>query len=127
RSRLGAGLMVSFLGATGSALAERPMTGDDASTLEKNGAKLEFGWSGDKDRDGWDAAAGFAPFNNFEAEIGLSREHDDTDSSSGTLHGRGLALKWVPLQSSAGLSAGLKFEFSRERANSVTRTQALTG
>jgi len=103
------------------------MNVDDAGTLEKNGAKIEFGWSGNGDEKGWDAAAGFAPFRNFEAEIGLSRTRDDTESPSGTLHGRGLAFKWVPLQSSTGLSAGLKFEFNRERADSVTRSNSVTG
>ncbi len=103
------------------------MNVDDASTLEKGGAKIEFGWSGNKEIAGWDAAAGFAPFTNFEAEIGLSRLHDDTDSASGTLHGRGVALKWVPLQSSTGLSAGLKLELNRERAHSVTRTYSVIG
>lgn len=36
------------------AFAERPMTVDDAGTLERGGAKLEFGWSRDDAVRGYD-------------------------------------------------------------------------
>lgn len=111
-----------------SAHAERPMNVDDAGTLEKGGAKLEFGWSKDDKAKGLEAAAGFGPIDNVEVELGLARTRDSSVSPSETTHGHGLAIKWVPLQSETGLSAGLKYEYGRDRLDGVsTRVHGLTG
>lgn len=102
---------------TTPALAERPMAVDDAGTLDRGGAKLEFGWSKDHKERGWEGAAGYAPLDNLELELGFARAIDhDTDPNT-RLRGLGFAAKWVPLQSETGLSAGLKFEYGRTRMN----------
>lgn len=72
-----AGLVANTVFALAAAVAmpahaERPMNVDDASTLAKGGAKLEFGWSKDDSVRGFDAAAGYAPIDNLELEIGLA-------------------------------------------------------
>lgn len=118
--------IAALLCTSNAAYAERPMTVDDASTLEKGGAKIEFGWSGDKNTKGTDGLAGLAPIENLEIEVGLGRTRDRTSSPSKTIYGRGLALKWVPLQSALGLSLGLKYELSRDRAEVITRTRTHT-
>ena len=53
------------------AFAERPMAVDDAGTLERGGAKLEFGWSRDDAVRGYEGAAGFGPIDNVEVELTL--------------------------------------------------------
>lgn len=104
------------------------MNVDDASTLDKGGAKLEFGWSRDDRAKGLDGAAGFSPLENLEVEIGLARARDAAASPDETTHTYGLALKWVPWQHDTGWSAGLKYEYGRDRLEGVsTRTHALTG
>lgn len=120
-------LTTALLCTADTAYAERPMTVDDASTLEKGGAKIEFGWSGDKNTKGTDGVAGLAPIENLEIEVGLGRTRDRTSSPSEVIDGRGLALKWVPLQSALGLSVGLKYELSRDRAEAITCTHTLIG
>lgn len=127
-----AGAAVLALSAPAPALAERPMAVDDAGTLAKGGAKLEFGVSRDAKLRGWDAAAGFAPVHGLELELGLAGLRDRASSPAARIDGAGLAAKWVPLQSEHGLSAGLKFELGRERTDDraggreTSTAQALT-
>jgi hypothetical protein len=109
-------LLPALLACTATAaLAERPMMVDDAGTLDHGGAKLEFGWSRDDKARGWDAAAGYSPIENLELEVGLERMRDHATDPTTRLHGKGFALKWVPLQAETGLSAGLKLEVGRVR------------
>lgn len=95
--------------------AERPMTVDDAGTMEHGGAKVEFGWSKDDQARGWDALAGYSPIENLEVEVGIDRLRDHAPDPTQTLRGRSFGLKWVPLQSEVGLSAGLKIDIGRTR------------
>lgn len=98
-------------------LAERPMAVDDAGTLDKGGAKLEFGLTQDHKERGWEGAVGYAPIDNLELEINFARATDrDTDPHT-RLRGHGFAAKWVPLKAEVGLSAGLKLEYGRVRIN----------
>lgn len=98
------------------ARAERPMAVDDAGTLARGGAKLESGWSRDDAARGLDGALGYAPIENLELELSLGRSRDRGASPHDTIKAVGGALKWVPLQSEAGLSAGLKYEYENARA-----------
>lgn len=128
RSRLIPLFATALLGASGLAHAERPLNVDDAGTLDKGGAKLEAGWSKDDEARGFEAAAGFGPIDNVEMEIGFARTRDHASSPTDTINGHGLAIKWVPLQSETGLSAGLKYEYGRDRLDGVsTRVHALSG
>ncbi|WP_230976848.1 hypothetical protein [Pseudothauera rhizosphaerae] len=121
-------LAAMLFGAAGPVRAERPMNVDDAGTLDKGGAKLEFGWAKDDETRGIEGAAGYAPIDNLELEIGLGRARDHSASPTETIHGHGLAVKWVPLQAETGLSAGLKYEYGRDRVEGVsTRVHALSG
>lgn len=113
-----AGLVANTVFALAAAVAmpahaERPMNVDDASTLAKGGAKLEFGWSKDDSVRGFDAAAGYAPIDNLELEIGLAQARDPDADPTIRARGVGVAAKWVPLQSEHGLSAGLKLEYGK--------------
>lgn len=105
-------LLTCFAGAV---RAERPMFVDDASTIDRGGTKLEFGWKRDYRSRGIEAVAGFAPLENLEMEMNFERNrHQETDPV--TRHaGTGFALKWVPLQQETGLSAGLKLDLGRTR------------
>lgn len=100
----------------GLALAERPMNVDDAGTLDRGGAKVEFGWSKDDQVKGFEGAVGYGPIDNVEVELSLARMKDSDASPEQTFKGVGAAVKWVPLQQETGLSAGLKFEWGREKA-----------
>jgi len=51
------------------ALAERPMAVDDAGTLERGGAKLEFGWSRDDAVRGYEGAAAAAYFGAWQLAL----------------------------------------------------------
>lgn len=99
------------------AFAERPMAVDDAGTLERGGAKLEFGWSRDDAVRGYEGAAGFGPIDNVEVEVGFGRAKDRDADPDAKIRAVGAAVKWVPLQSETGLSAGLKYEYGRERVS----------
>lgn len=111
------------------ALAERPMAVDDAGALERGGAKLEFGWSRDDAVRGYEGAAGFAPVDNVEVELGFGRGKDRDADPDARIRAVGAALKWVPVQSETGLSAGLKYEYGRERVGGEgsSRVDALAG
>lgn len=116
-----------------AAHAERPMVVDDAGTLDKGGAKLEFGWSRDDHTRGLDAAGGYGPIENLEVELALAQARDREPDPSVRLHGVGVAMKWAPLQAETGLSAGVKLEHGRERAHirnapdETARANAVTG
>lgn len=117
RSAFGAILAAAVAASAGPAFAERPMNVDDAGTLERGGAKLEFGWSRDDRLRGFDAATGYGPIDNVEVEINAARTRDDAPSPEQKFRGVGAAVKWVPLQQEVGLSAGVKFEWGREHAS----------
>ena len=110
-------------------LAERPMAVDDAGTLERGGAKVEFGWSRDDSLKGFEGAVGYGPIDNVEVELSFGRAKDRDESPDVTVRGVGAAVKWVPLQQEAGLSAGLKYEYGRERVTGegTARANALAG
>ena len=112
-----------------SALAERPMVVDDASTLARGDAKLEFGWSKDDTLRGFEGAAGFAPIDNVELEVDYGRYKDRDADPDVSVRATGLAMKWVPLQAETGLSTGLKLEYARATITDAptARVGALTG
>ena len=115
RTSVTAALLAAF--AAQPVLAERPMAVDDAGTLDRGGAKLDFGWSKDDQVRGLDAAAGYGPIDNVELEFAFEMARDHDTSPRTELSGVGFAAKWVPLQQEAGLSAGLKVELGRARAD----------
>lgn len=99
------------------AVAERPMTVDDAGTLDPGAAKLELGWGRDDKAKGFDAAVGFGPVENVELELNFGHARDRSVNPDLHERGVGAALKWVPLQAETGLSAGLKLEHARLRSD----------
>jgi hypothetical protein len=130
RRCIGAIVFASLLATVGTpAFAERPMAVDDAGTLERGGAKVEFGWSKDDSLRGFEAAAGYGPIDNVEVELAYGRARDHDPSPDVKVYAVGAALKWVPLQADSGLSAGLKYEYGRERVSGegTARADALAG
>jgi hypothetical protein len=126
-------MMAGLLAIATPGRAERPMAVDDAGTLDKGGAKVEFGWSRDDRQRGFDGAIGYAPIENVELELNLARARDTGFDPDVRLRGVGAALKWVPLQAETGLSAGIKLEYARVRADldgdgrETARGRAVTG
>lgn len=122
-------LAALLVGAASPALAERPMAVDDAGTLERGDAKLEFGWSKDDSVRGLEGAVGYGPIDNVEVELGFGRGKDHDPSPDVNVRVLGAAVKWVPLQSETGLSAGLKYEYGREHVGGedVEYANALLG
>lgn len=110
-------LGTACLAAAVPAQAERPMVVDDAGTLDKGGAKVEFGWSRDDKARGFDAAVGYGPIENLEVEINLAEVRDRSFDPTVRVRALGAALKWVPLQAENGLSMGVKLEHARARAD----------
>jgi hypothetical protein len=112
-----------------TALAERPMAVDDAGTLTRGDAKLELGWSKDDKARGFEGAVGYGPIENVEVELAFGRIRDRAAEPIDTIRALGAALKWVPLQSDNGLSAGLKVEYAHENARhgSDARIGAING
>ena len=51
-------------------LAERPMAVDDAGTLERGGAKLEFGWSKDDSVRGLEGGGASGPSTTWSSSSG---------------------------------------------------------
>lgn len=60
---------------------------------------------------------GYGPIDNLEVELTFGRIRDKAMSPTDTIDALGAGLKWVPLQSETGLSAGLKLDFAREWAD----------
>ena len=81
-------LVSLFAFCSAPAFAERPMAVDDAGTLERGGAKLEFGWSRDDAVRGYEGAAGFGPIDNVEVEVGFGRAKDRDADPDAKIHGR---------------------------------------
>lgn len=114
------------------AMAERPMAVDDAATGEKGSAELEFGWVRDGKERGGEASIAYIPVDKLKVELGYSRTRDHEPGLSLWAHGLGVAVKWVPLQSETGLSAGLRYDYERARvdlrgeSDEVARANALT-
>jgi hypothetical protein len=106
---------VMIAGFHSKVFAERPMAVDDAAGLQRGDAKMELGWLRDARIRGFEAAVGYAPIDNLEVELSIGRARDRGSSSHDTLTATGVALKWVPVQSEQGLSAGLKYEFEAAR------------
>lgn len=130
--RFGAAVAVFAL-ATGTAQAERPMAVDDAGTLDRGGAKAEFGWSKDDRARGFDGAVGYGPLENVEVELNFAQARDAHAEPDVRARGVGAALKWVPLQAEQGLSAGVKLDFGKVWAKAhgvheeAVKAYALTG
>jgi len=103
--------------------AERPMVVEDAGTMAQGSTKVELGWSKDADLRGWDASIGYSPLQNVEAQVNLERARDHAFTPSNTQRAVGGAIKWIPLQADEGLSAGLKYAYSRERIDGQPATQ----
>lgn len=123
-------LMVSMLVTyAGFARAERPMAVDDAGTLDRGGAKVEFGWAKDGKVRGFEGAVGYAPIDDLELEFDFGRARDHEPAHTETIRALGAVVKWVPLKSDVGLSAGLKYEYINERVlgDASAHGQALTG
>lgn len=122
-------LAALLVAAASPALAERPMMVDDAGTLERGGAKLEFGWNKDDSVRGLEGAVGYGPIDNVELELAFGRGKDHEPSPDVNVRAIGAAVKWVPLQSETGLSAGLKYEYGREHVSgeSAEHANALAG
>ena len=78
---------------------------------------------------GYEGAAGFGPIDDVEVEVGFGRAKDRDADPDATIRAVGAAVKWVPLQSETGLSAGLKYEYGRERVSGEgsSRVDALAG
>lgn len=127
---IGAALIIAC--AAAPALAERPMSVDDAATGEKGSAELEFGWVRDHKERGGEASFAYIPLENLKVELGYSRVRDHDPDPSLWAHGLGVALKWVPLQAETGLSAGLRYDYERARVDlrgepdEVARANAVT-
>lgn len=130
RSRLCSAACLAAVSLTfsGVAYAERPMNVDDAGTLDKGGAKVEFGWSRDDHARGFEGAVGYGPIENVEVELNYGGSRDSEPNPSERARALGMAIKWVPLQSEVGLSAGLKYEYGNEDVEGAKgHAQALIG
>ena len=122
-------LALAILPLSGALRAERPMSVDDAGTLDQGGAKVEFGLSKDDRMNGFDGAVGYGPIRTLEVEFNFAALRDGRVSPRDTIQGYGAAIKWVPLVAETGLSAGLKYEYGHEHVDGgySTNTQALLG
>jgi len=96
-------------------LAEPPMTVDDAGTLGQGGMKLEGAVGRDHKLRAADLVFGFAPIENLEVGLALTRGSDSEPDPASRLRAAGLGIKWVPLQNEVGLSLGLSLAYGRER------------
>ena len=97
---------------------------DDAGTLAQGTMKLEaVAFRDDKTR-GVDVVVGGAGvLPGLEMEAALGRAKDRQYVPATTYRGLGFGLKWVPLQSGTGWSAGGRLDWGRTRV----RTDATPG
>ena len=105
------------------AAAESPMHTDDAGTLAQGTMKLEaVAFRDDKTR-GVDLGGGAGVLPGLEMEAALGRAKDRQYVPATTYRGLGFGLKWVPLQSDTGWSAGGRLDWGHTRV----RTDATPG
>ena len=105
------------------AAAESPMHTDDAGTLAQGTMKLEaVAFRDDKTR-GVDVVVGAGVLPGLEMEAVLGRAKDKQYEPATTYRGLGFGLKWVPLQSDTGWSAGGRLDWGHTRV----RTDATPG
>ncbi|CAL93846.1 hypothetical protein [Azoarcus olearius] len=100
---------------SGPALADRPLTVDDAATLVVGEGKLEAGWLRDDTLRGVEVNGGYSPLQGLELEAGAGRGEARGKRDWRRAHAEGVAVKWVPLQAPVGLSAGLRYAYVRDR------------
>ncbi len=97
------------------AAAESPMRTDDAGTLAQGGVKLEaVAFRDDKTR-GVDVGVGAGVLPGLEMEAVLGRARDRQYEPATSYRGLGFGLKWVPLQSDTGWSAGGRLDWGHTR------------
>ncbi len=113
--------------------AEPPMHVDDAGTLAGGGMKIEGAFMRDDETRGKELVLGWAPIENLELGVALSREHDRSATPATRLTSSGVALKWVPMQNDTGWALGLRLDVGRTRVHdraaaerSTERETALT-
>ena len=88
---------------------------DDAGTLAQGTMKLEaVAFRDDKTR-GVDLVVGAGVLPGLEMEAVLGRAKDRQYEPATTYRGLGFGLKWVPLQSDTGWSAGGRLDWGRTR------------
>lgn len=97
------------------------MTVDDAGTLAAGDAKVEFGWRKDGATRGFDVLAGFSPRDFVEVGLGFARDRGDGVTAREAF----AEVKWVPLQSEEGPSAGMKIEYARANVHAGDRPSRL--
>ena len=91
------------------------MRTDDAGTLAQGGVKLEaVAFRDDKTR-GVDLVVGAGVLPGLEMEAVLGRAKDRQYEPATTYRGLGFGLKWVPLQSDTGWSAGGRLDWGHTR------------
>lgn len=111
-----AALLIS-LAASPLALAEAPMTTDDAGTLPLGGKKLEATWAKDAKLQELSAAFAFSPIENLEIEGAAIGGRDRAESPATRNSGGALGVKWVPLQPEFGWALGMRADFGRTRVD----------
>lgn len=95
----------------GAALAEGPMTTDDAGTLAKGAMKIEAVWSKDDRAKAGEWLFGISPVEHLELEVAFVKTRDDAAAPATTMHGIGFGAKWIPLQNDVGWSLGARFDY----------------
>ena len=117
-----ASLLLAGLLATAAVHAESPMFTDDAGTLDPGQQKLEFVWQKDAHTQQPVLAWGFSPLEHLELGLSTSRSTDSTTPDRVRAHS--VSVKWVPLQSERGWSAGLRWDLGRENTQTPGQPDA---
>jgi len=103
------------------------MRTDDAGTLAQGGVKLDaVAFRDDKTR-GVDLVVGAGVLPGLEMEAVLGRAKDRQYDPATTYRGLGFGLKWVPLQSDTGWSAGGRLDWGRTSVRDDVTPRALIG
>lgn len=97
------------------AWAEAPMNVDDAGTLALGAMKFEGTLSRDDKTRGGELLFGFAPMENVEISLALTRAKDHDEAPSTRISGTGVGIKWVPIQNETGFSLGWSLAYGHER------------
>ena len=111
---IAAAASVLLSAAPDKALADRPMAIDEAGVLERGETKLDIGVERIDDARGPFAALAHGLVAGLEADLQLQRMRDRGTVPADAIDVAGVALKWVPLSSEQGLSAGVKAGYAEE-------------
>lgn len=117
RHLAGPALCCALLAAALPGRAEQPMNVDDAGTVGLGGIEVELAAVRDDELRGLEAGVGYGLTETLQVGLALGRAKDRAGSPDVDVDAVGVSLKWIPVDTGNGLTAGIALDWGREEAD----------